>query len=360
MMLEQQKEYEISDVVSERINILKLWFSIMVVYIHSAGNSINFTSGTIIFDVPVWLETLKFLVSSAISRCAVPGFFFLSAIFLYRKNFTWQDNCKKKFFTLLVPYLILNTLWIMLFAIGQATPYTKSFFANPNNIVMNWDFIRWMQAFGIGTQFPMLYPLWFVRDLIVINFLAVFYKKVVDFSPKLFAVLLCILWLLPIPGFGGNKQTVCFWGFGYLFTYYGIGLDKLDCCKKYILWIYPIFVVADCLMRGIAGNNAIHAICCVLGIVFWFTCFTNFADSKIRNMILYVSSYSFFIYLFHENTLTFFKKLCFRFLPSSSVVQGIAYIVIPFIIIGGCFVFGYLLRKYASRTYSILTGGRSR
>ena len=58
---------------SERLNILKLWLSIMVVFIHSARTEIHFRGEDVTFDVPVWLETFKYLISSAISRCAVPG-----------------------------------------------------------------------------------------------------------------------------------------------------------------------------------------------------------------------------------------------------------------------------------------------
>ncbi|MDO4935144.1 MAG: acyltransferase [Phascolarctobacterium sp.] len=365
MDLQTKKGYSLLDSTSERINILKLWLSIMVVYIHSSGTNITLTTGKVIFEVPVWLDTLKFVVSSAISNCAVPGFFFLSAILLYKNNFIWRENCKKKFITLFIPYIIMNTVWVIIFAIGQVMPLTSVFFANPDNVVSNWDIIRWLKAYGVISNIhPILYPLWFVRDLIIINFLAVIYKKIVDLSPKLFGGLLLILWLFPIPTYWMdyllNKQTICFWGLGYLFVHYGIGLEKLDKYKKYIMWLYPACILADCLMRGTISGGIVHGFCCILGIAFWFTCFTTFHEGKIRNLILYFSSFSFFIYISHENTMSCFMKICYKFLPAISVVQAFTYIIVPFIIVGWCIMFGSLLRKYVPSVYKIITGNRVR
>ena len=82
--------YNITDEQSKRINILKMLFALFVVLIHSDTGDINFSNEIISADVPVWLEYYKYFLSEAISRCAVPGFYCIASLLLYRKEFTWK------------------------------------------------------------------------------------------------------------------------------------------------------------------------------------------------------------------------------------------------------------------------------
>lgn len=90
-MVEKNKNIilSLSQPDSERIGILKVIFTLMVLFIHSYSEEVTFAYGNVYFKVPVWLGTFKSIVSQCISRCAVPGFFFLSAILLYRNPFTF-------------------------------------------------------------------------------------------------------------------------------------------------------------------------------------------------------------------------------------------------------------------------------
>lgn len=87
----------------------------MVLFIHSYTKTVSMNSGTIVLQVPGWLNTLKYVISESISKCAVPGFFVISAVLLYRKEFSWWENLKKKLRTLMIPYLIMNTFWVVFY-----------------------------------------------------------------------------------------------------------------------------------------------------------------------------------------------------------------------------------------------------
>ena len=88
------------------------------------------------FETPRWLEMLKLLGSEVIPRCAVPGFFLIAGVLLFRKPFTWKDNMKKKCRSLAVPYLLLNTLWIMFYILCQSIPATAAFFSKER--ILDW------------------------------------------------------------------------------------------------------------------------------------------------------------------------------------------------------------------------------
>ena len=80
----------LSQDASQRIDILKVWLTVMVIFIHIYSETIKLNSGNIVLDVPEWLSAVKWIVSQCICRCAVPAFFLISAFFLYRKPLCWN------------------------------------------------------------------------------------------------------------------------------------------------------------------------------------------------------------------------------------------------------------------------------
>ena len=102
--------YILSKEESDRINILKYIAIILVVYIHSYATSVNFADGTNTLFTPQWLLLFENMISQIIARCGVPLFFLISSILLFRKQREYKATIKIKIRTLLLPYLIWNSL----------------------------------------------------------------------------------------------------------------------------------------------------------------------------------------------------------------------------------------------------------
>ena len=82
--------YTLQKKESEAINMLRVIFTVMVVYIHSHVGAEK------ILDQSQWVYGLEYAISESICRCAVPGFFLISSILLYRRPFFWKNNLKRK------------------------------------------------------------------------------------------------------------------------------------------------------------------------------------------------------------------------------------------------------------------------
>ena len=352
----EKKYYELTDSDSRRINILKIWLTIMVVFIHSYSADIRFSTGTVSVQMPRWLDVSEYIISQSISRCAVPAFFLISSILLYRRSFSWKDNIKKKIKTLLVPYMLVNTIWIMIYFTCQHISKLSIYFANQDHMVADWGLTGWMQAYGVLGEYPIVYPLWFIRDLFILNIFAVIIKKVVEkFMWQSLAVLL-LIWLFVNMSI---TQSICFWGFGCFIVCRNIRLDSLDkISKKLLCFIYIVMVIGDVLTRTWKGNSIIHNMCVIAGVIFWFVCFTDFKWERLNRILLYASSYCFCIYLFHEMNLSFLQKICARLLPKSAVFQFLEYIFIPIVIIAGILLISIFLKKRFPKFYSVITGNR--
>lgn len=359
-MKNRRINYILTEDESRRIDILKVWLALMVVFIHSYSECMDFTTGSIQLDVPTWLHIVKYVVSQSISRCAVPAFFAISAILLYRKEFTWKDNLKKKFKTLVIPYLLLNTFWICFLWLVQQIEWVKTFFPDASLVISEWDIFDFINAYIGYTGYPLLYPLWFIRDLFVLNILAKLIKNVIDKFPMIIMCLLLIMWMFSVPTgvFCIGTQAICFFSFGYYIVKYDIRISVVDNIYKPIIVIcYLVLIALDVMTRG-SGifNGIIHQLCILVGICFWYRCATKIDSTTWNKKLLIVSKYSFFVYIFHEMCLTVLKKLGMVFLPLTPFFQVVQYFAIPIVIFGCCIIAGMLLEKYMPKVYFLLTG----
>ena len=332
-----QPEFHISEEQSKRLDILKLLMAVFVVYIHSNLPNVIFSTGTVTLAAPRWFELLKYSVSELISRCAVPCFYLIASVLLYRKDFTWKDNTAKKCKSLLAPYFILNTVWIAAYAVFQAIPQTAVFFGDPNNIVANFTLPRWFQAYGIGAMYPFSGVLWFVRNLFILNLLAPVIKFIIDKFPKIcLAVIAALYFLLPATNCIYLQITdLAMWCFGYFIVKWRIDINRFDDNK----WVPIIYIgtIAICLMLkdfNIAVlSTALERFRLAVSIVFWYSRFTKNLNGTIQRLFQKYSKYSFGIYIFHYTPIVFAMKIIAKIFGSHIYIQILEYIFLPLIMI---------------------------
>lgn len=359
-----RREYVISEDSSERIRILKVWFIILVVFIHAYSEEIHFAEGDMVLEVPLWLQWTKYAISRVIARCAVPGFFFLSSLLLYRRDFTWADNMRKKVKGLLVPYVIITTFWIVtIFAAQHIGPLSGFVLADSVYNVRGWSWKDLLNAYA-GLQgpdyVPLVYPFWFMRDLLALNLLAPAIRALIDRLPRLtlLALGLAMALDLKMPWFL-SQQAVVYFFLGCYAVKYRLQLSDADRLPGLLLAAaYAAAVAADTALRGAQMQYLVRHVSIILGLLF-FTRSTAWFRGGWRRLLLRLAGYSMPVYLFHELALTFLKKAAARLLPSSVPFQVLQYVGIPAVIIGGCVLGSMALKKLLPRVYAVLTGGRT-
>lgn len=155
--------------ISQRLNIIKFIFMVMVVFIHSeALPELPYK-----LNVSQYLEICKNVITNGICAIAVPGFFFIFGSLLFSKEFTWIGNMKKKARSIVLPYFMINSFWILFFKIMQSFELTAPYFAGEAYQIIG--------AKGIFRAYcaaiPLYYPFWFLREFF---FLYVCYRILCD------------------------------------------------------------------------------------------------------------------------------------------------------------------------------------
>ena len=96
----------------------------------------------------------------------------------------------------------------------------------------------------------------------------------------------------------------------------------------------------------------------LLGVLFVFSLSYYFSNLslKTKNRLLFLSSFTFVIYLMHENSLTILKKIFYTVLCPFNLpfIPLTIFIVLPFLLSAFLVLFGFLLKKYAPGVYHFL------
>lgn len=361
--------YHLSKDESKRIVFLRAICMIMVIYLHQYTSAISFDNNTVPLNHSQIIENVEYIISRIITFSAVPLYFFMSSVLLYSKEFTWVSNMKKKVRTLILPYLLWITIYILIYFVGQSLPQTSSFFANSGRFVSQMNIIDFLNAYtGYFGGKIFVNALWFLRDLIVLNLLASVIKGIIDKIPFLFMFILLILWTMvgTDKSIVLNTQSICFFSFGYYVVKYNVRMKNIDLVSNFQLictYILSVFCEFFLYQQNNSLRITAHSISVLLGIVLVIKLskyLLNHISNKIPKLLLLVSEYSFFIYVTHDLVQTVLKKITIKVLPQFEIIQLIEYLVIPLVTCFICVLSGIIIKKIDVKTYSLITGARDK
>lgn len=346
--------YHLTKEESDRIRIIKFIAIILVVYLHSYTAEVNFSDGTDIVYFPVWLRIFEEGMSQIISRCGVPIFFLISAILFFKSDQSYGNVIRKKAKTLLLPYFIWNTFWIAVFIILQSLPFTTVYFSGNNTPILQCSLTQWFGLYGIGQEYPHCYPLWFVRDLMVVTLFFPVIKAAVNRCPQIMLGLGIILTIIPLDFYG--KTALSWFIIGAAVVKMQIHITVFDHISMLkISAVYFLGIVISLLINMVFLRN----IFILVGIIFWIRLTKEiYHNENIRINLLRLSEYTFIIYVLHELTLSSVQKVCIRLFPTSPVWLFSEYVLISVFVITGCMAAGIIFRKLMPRLYMLSTGGR--
>jgi len=360
--------YSIDKRESARITCLRAICAVLVIFLHQYAGDLGSTAFSASGTVPEneVLRSVQYIISRIITFSAVPLFFVTSSMLLYCKEFTWKDNMKKKAKSLLLPYILWITLYILVYYVGQSMPITRAFFANSSRKVSDMSIADFIGAYtGICGNGLFVNALWFVRDLTILNILAPFIKKLIDRIPFLYFVLIMVLWNMgSIPKFFVlNAQSVVFFSLGYYIVKYNCRMkqiDKLSIRDVFVIYALTIGLEFYFYRIGNQLQTAAHSFSSIIGIVILVRLSALICEEngRIPKLLKKIAEHSFFVYASHDFVQTLFKKVTNKAFLQTDAIQMIEYVFIPVMVCAVCICTAEILRKLLLPVYSVLTGAR--
>lgn len=325
----------------------------MVVYIHS-----------------YYLESNKHSIPNAIqifgvslTSVAVPLFYTISG-FLFYNNISKTNDCfpkvKKRIFTLFVPYIIWNVIFVAWYMVLNLLPGV-SVYVN-SNIFNHITITHPIDTFYFLFIKPAGFHLWFLRDLILFVLL----------SPVLFKVIKKFRWaaflfFIALTGWMSRFWISYFVLGGILAICYPKAIDALRIRKRLVICCILTFL-AYCILSSIGlvelrneivKNYFTQLFIIVPIIAIWgsydIIVDQDFLPSKSFSSIL---SCTFFIYLFHEPAFNIIKKIGLKLFGINDISLISLYLINPIIMIVFSILIALFLKKKIPTFYKILVGGR--
>jgi len=285
----------------------------------------------------------------AFASCGVPVFFLLSGYFLtFKGNWDYKKNIKKKVKSLVIPYLLFTALYAIISCVGALA--LPSFFDNFKEFTAN-DWI--MHLFGIPFVIaPSFYgPLWFVRELLVLNIASVILVPVVKKIPGYILLpAMAVVYFLPIPQI--IRYSIPFFIVGMYF-----GFKKSIPVITNRFYVVGLFVVGFAVPIIFEGELA-WKISVLLMAIFIITISEMLAvENNIRKIAKKAIPFSFPIYLLHEYPMTTTMRLL-AMKHISVPLATAAFLIVPFLIIALCVIVILVWKRLLPKTFSVFTGGR--
>lgn len=330
--------------------------------------------GVVILHIDIPLDAVrgtvfgefKYLLFSCLADFAVPLFFFISGfLFFFKSKFGWETYKKKlhrRFHSLVIPYLF----WILAFM--AMTLVIQMFLPSLNNrkLLSEYTLCEIFNSFwnysGLGYGCPILAPLWFLRDLILMVIFTPLLYSLIKFTRGLFVVVLAVCYVLNVHiGIMGFPSSWLFFSLGAFFSIYHLDFAELSC--RYRSFFVPMGLLLVIVMMALHSNGVdnvyLHKIY-ILVMIFVVLSVVSSCLSRSENnhLPLILTESSFFIYVFHGFYINPLSNVYSRVVPINTFTGIVGYFIVAFIacVIAVCVY--VMLKKVTPIFCSIISGGR--
>jgi hypothetical protein len=359
----------ISPSVSLRLRSLRLPLAVGVVFAHCAGLSVTTAQGNLYLSEGHFFGSfLRTFVSNGIAKSSVPvslliAGFLLAVGFDSRMN-SYVSTLKTKLRTLLIPFLIWNTLVLGLYALAQSVNLFTQFMSGKQGLIAQYSWQDILYAvFGIG-RVPIAYQFWFVRDLMILILVSPLLLTAVRRLPKTILALLTILWLTDLwPISAPSSRAVLFFTLGmYLgaINRTGVYLIVLDRYGRVLTAVYGALLFIFALNISNGPHSYLDELIVAIGVPVWlYASKLILTLPKLHSWLVRYSTASFFVFAAHEPLLTVLLKIVYSTLaPVNWVLGNLVYLAIPLLLsIFLVYLHKLLSKKFPTLT-NVITGGR--
>lgn len=356
---------------SKTIDWLRFPMIIGVLFIHSYKPPIN-KGGMLLGNENVVFPVFQFfrnLSSEVVGRLSVPMFFLIAGFLFFQaaqfdRSFYFK-KLKSRFHSLLVPYLFWISFTIVLYTLLQQVFGISDLAYGSVPPMSQWGVVDYLRSFWNlrSPSYPLIYPLWFIRDLMVAILLSPLLYQLIKHLDWVAVILFLLFWMFgfPIHLTGVNITALFFFMLGgYLRISRKNMVTESRKLFRLSLIAYPIVAVADACTKGLAINTHLHHIGILLGILFLFNAVSYLLEHQKLTVGTFLPGASFFLFIVHEQSLSQVRKsLTAIFPPYTNQMNDIVLYLLPIlIIIPAALLLYYVLKKCCPVVLRFVAGAR--
>lgn len=298
-----------------------------------------------------------------LGETGVPGFFFISGFLFFFSKKNYRKKLETRFHTLLIPYLLWNSLLLVLYLVAYAAGYPQDI--NYRNITeYTWtDYLRlfWDRGtYDNGNFVPLLCPFWYIRNLLIMSVLSPLFYYIIRYTREVFLILVTIWWFLTFDN-AFIPQTILFFCLGAYFSIHDKNpLELALRHQRLISTLWAIIIIADIFTHTLQGSPIalqLHRMALIMNIPVLLIVADYCCRREWRNDFL--PNAAFTVFAVHYPIVVVLRKFCASYFASASDATHILlYFICVIIATGICLLFYDLLARYFPKVKNILSGNR--
>lgn len=349
-----------NNIYTQRLSLAIKWlrfpliFLIIMLHCYStvsiSGNHVAYFK--IVYPYSLWL-----------GETGVPGFFFISGFLFFLSKKSYVQKQKDRIYTLFIPYLLWNTLLILIYVAAYAVGYPQDIYGRS---LADYDIIDYLRlywdrgAFDNGNFVPLLCPLWYIRNLLIMSIISPLLYYIIRYVRELFLIVVAIWWLTTYHN-AFIPQTILFFSLGAYFSIHDINPLKVMMEHRILfLSAFVFFALADLashLSSGTPINLQLHR----LALIFNISALLLLADYCARHGYTNerLSNAAFIVFCLHYPIVVVIRKVSIaKFADASDFVHILLYFAGVIIATLISLAIYQLLDRYFPKTKYILSGNR--
>ena len=353
--------------ISQRIKFLNFFCMFLLVFIHGYNlQDDHLFTNSIVTEPLTPTSFTEYFLANGLFRFRIPLLMTISGYLLaYKDQTPYIELLKKRFRTLIIPYILVSALSILFLLIAEQT-----FFKSGTDGLWGKRIID----FGVKDYFyrlfvsPIPFQLWYLRILFLFIILYPAIKFCLQRFPLAFLISLFIF-RMSFNNFHGTH--VFYFSLGIFLQLNKINITdtpKLLSIKALtILLVSIVFIKTIIAFKGypVMGNATFYILQMMYTIhgmislvVVWFgldKIATYFMKKEWFHKIV---GASFFIYAFHEPMMVMLFDPYLKYLSFLPGARMIGFLTLPIFVLFICILFDALIAKTIPSLYNVLTGNR--
>lgn len=363
--------------LSQKLRFFTFFCIALLVYVHGYNLNVGYLSPVSTVDEKLTVTTFtEYLFANGLLRFRIPMLFIISGyLYAFYDSRPYWERTKRRFVTLIIPYLIWSAIGLLITFLLQQFPITAKavhdsqldqMLDNRPYTEIGWPGIihRWLLS-------PISFQLWFILVLFIYNVMYPWLRWLVLKLPYVWFPIAFFLWFTYFNIFFAPEWM------GLFFFTLGIWLQKRNISLEqpprwFAQGLFWIIFIGVCIIKTFMAfelePNAYSTVITLLvlynlailsGVVaIWFGSDALVKCCMTKKWFSKASAFSFFIYGMHIPLMAYLMKLAFMYMHNIPNYRLICYILVPALIVVFCIALANLMRKLLPAVYRLMTGGR--
>ena len=298
-----------------------------------------------------------------LGETGVPSFFFISGFLFFVSRKSYIAKLQSRFHSLFIPYILWNILLLLFYVFAYALGFPQEINGKDIAKYTLIDYLRlfWDRgSYDNGNFVPLLCPLWYIRNLIIMSIISPLLYNLILYTRKLFLIIIAAWWMVT-PHNAFIPQTILFFSLG---AYFAIqNLNPLDMAYKkrwLVLTLFSVFAIGD-ILSHVYINTPINLQIHRISLIFNIPALLLLGDWCIRHGYTskWLPNAAFIVFCVHYPIVVALRKFCIvQYSDASDIIHIMLYFACVAISTLLSLSIYQMLNRYFPKIKNVLSGNR--